>query len=134
MKRALINSLEPGRVCDVVDVGNEFEVADSFTWIDCPDDISRSHTYNEATGEFKSFDLLTLPGFTEEGYKVARTIAYGAIGNQLDMIYKEIQATGSLSATGPWATHVANVKATIPKDDPAAVQAWNEWWASQQNI
>jgi len=121
MKKALLNSLEPGRVCDVVDLGNEFEVADSFRWIDCPDDTSTSHTYNESSGEFIEFDVLTQPGFAENAYKVARAVAYTGIGDQLDMLYKEILANGTISASGPWATHIATVKSQIPKDDPAAV-------------
>jgi hypothetical protein len=125
MKKALINSLEPGRVCDVVDVGNEFEVADTFSWIECPDDTVSSHSYNETTGTFTAFDILSMPGFAENAYKVARTIAYTEIGNQLDMLYKELQATGTISRDGPWATHIASVKAAIPKDDPAAVLIWN---------
>jgi len=39
----------------------------------------------------------------------------------LDMLYKEILANGTISASGPWATHIATVKSQIPKDDPAAV-------------
>ena len=125
MKRALINSLEPGRVCDVVDIGNEFEVADTFTWVDCPDDIISSHTYDATTGTFTAFDILSMPGFTENAYKIARSIAYTDIGNQLDMLYKELQATGTISNVGPWSTHITAVKGAIPKDDPAAVLAWN---------
>ena len=34
-------------------------------------------------------------------------------------------ATGTISNTGPWATHISTVKAAIPKDDPAAVLEWN---------
>jgi hypothetical protein len=125
MKRALINSLEPGRVCEVVDPGNEFEVSSELSWIDCPDDTTTLHTHNVETGEFTPFDILTSPGFAENAYKVARMIAYKSPGEQLDMLYKELQATGTVSADGPWATHVATVKANIPKDDPAAVLAWN---------
>jgi hypothetical protein len=132
MKRALINSLEPGRVCQVVEVGQEFEVADTFSWVDCPDDVTSSHSYNQETNEFVPFDIVAQPGFAENGYKIARSIAYKSIGDQLDMIYKEVMANGSISADGVWAQHVAVVKATIPKDDPAAVQAWNEqYWLDQ---
>lgn len=131
MKRALINSLEPGRVCEIREVGEEFEVADTFSWIDCADDVTTSHKYDQESGEFKPFDIVSQPGFAEEGYKVARTIAYGPIGNQLDMLYKELKNTGTISPNGEWAQHVANVKVAIPKDDPAAVQAWNEWYISQ---
>ena len=121
MKRALLSSMEPGRVCEVVELGNEFEVADSFRWVDCPGDTVTSHTYDESSGEFIPFDPLTQPGFAENGYKVARAAAYTSVGNQLDMLYKEISANGTISASGPWASHVASVKAAIPKDDPAAV-------------
>lgn len=132
MKRALINSLEPGRVCEVRNPGEEFEVADTFSWIDCPDDVTTTHTYMP-DGTFKPFDPLELPGFKENGYKVARAIAYNPIGEQLDMIYKEVLATGSISADGPWAQHITSVKAEIPKDDPAAVLAWNQRYLEQQN-
>lgn len=132
MKKALLNSLEPGRVCDVVDIGKEFEVADTFTWVDCPDDTLTSHTYNATTGEFIPFNPLAQPGFAENGYKVARQIAYTEVGNQLDMLFKELQATGTISNVGPWATHIASVKAAIPKDDPAAVLAWNQQYTANQ--
>lgn len=125
MKKALLHSAEIGRVCEVVESGQEFEVSSEFSWIDCPDDVISSHTYDPITETFKAFDILTMPGFAENAYKIARSIAYTDVGNQLDMLYKEITATGSISINGPWMTHIATVKANIPKDDPAAVLAWN---------
>lgn len=125
MKQALISSLEIGRICEVVADGEEFEVSSDFTWISCPDEITTRDTYNPETGEFKVFDILSMPGFAENAYKIARTIAYTSVGNQLDMLYKELQASGTISLDGPWAQHIATVKDTIPKDDPAAVLAWN---------
>jgi hypothetical protein len=124
MKRALINSLEPGRICDIVDVGNEFEVAATLSWIDCPDDATTMDIHDTESGEIVKFDILKTPGI-ENAYKVARTIGYKPIGDQLDMLFKELQATGTISADGPWASHVASIKAAIPKDDPAAVLEWN---------
>ena len=125
MKKALINSLERGRICEVVEIGQEFEVSDDFTWIDCPDEVDTLYKYDVETGEFIPFDILTHPGFVENAYKVARSIAYTGVGTQLDMIYKELQETGAISIDGPWASHIASVKSAIPKDDPAAVLAWN---------
>ena len=125
MKRALIHSEEPGRICDIVEPGAEFEVHPNFTWIDVPDDTTNADRYNVDTGEVIKYNILEDPVFVQNGYMVARAIAYGSLGNQLDMIFKEIQATGSISSTGPWSTHVQSVKDTIPKDDPAAVLAWN---------
>lgn len=125
MKRALVSLIEIGRVCDVVEVGSEFETTKDFKWVDCPDDVITSHKYNDETGEFTPYNPVALPGFAEEGYKVARQIAYKGVGEQMDMMFKELAATGTISPDGPWATHIATVKATIPKDDPEAVMEWN---------
>ena len=125
MKRALLSHVEPSRVCDVVDVGNEFETSPELYWVDCPDEVDSTWSFDLETQEFKPWDPLTQPGFAENAYKVARQIAYLSTGDQLDMLYKELQATGTISSTGPWATHIQSVKATIPKDDPAAVLEWN---------
>ena len=48
------------------------------------------------------------------------------------MIYKELTANGTLSAAGPWASHIAEVKQAIPKDDPAAVHEWNQAYVAAQ--
>ena len=130
--RALIHVTEPGRICDIRPIGEEFEVHEDFSWIDVPDGTSTSDTYNE-DGTITKFDITKLPGFAENAYKVARTIAYTDIGNQLDMLYKELQTTGTISNSGPWATHIAGVKTAIPKDDPMAVHEWNiQYWESIQ--
>lgn len=122
--RALINSSEPGRICEIRQVGEEFEVHSAFQWVDVPDGTTTHDTYNH-DGTITKFDVLQVPGFAENAYKVARTIAYSGIGEQLDMLYKELQNTGTISNSGPWATHIASVKSIIPKDDPQAVHEWN---------
>jgi hypothetical protein len=124
MKRALLHSLEPGRICDIVNPGSEFEVHANFSWIDVPDDTTFADRWDPETNTVIKFTPLADPAFVTNGYKVARTIAYGSVGDQLDLLYKEIQATGTISATGTWAQHIANVKQAIPKNDPAAVLAW----------
>ena len=51
-------------------------------------------------------------------YKTDRTTngstKYDEIGNQLDMLYKDIVA-GKLDTTGTWATHIKAVKDANPK-------------------
>ena len=51
-------------------------------------------------------------------YKTDRTrngsTVYASIGDQLDMLYKDIVA-GKLDTTGTWATHVKAVKDANPK-------------------
>jgi hypothetical protein len=125
MKRALITSNEPGRICEVVDSGNEFEVHNAFSWVDVPDDTTTNDIYNADTGEITKLQPWEVPGFAEDGYRVARQIGYGGIGDQLDMLFKEVMATGTISNTGAWATHISGIKSTIPKDDPQAIHEWN---------
>lgn len=131
--RALIHQGELGRICEIRNPGEEFEVHDAFSWVDVPDGTTTHDTYND-DGTITKFDITALPGFAENAYQVARGIAYTSVGNQLDMLFKEVQATGTISNTGPWATHIASVKAAIPKDDPQAVYEWNvRHWQSIQN-
>lgn len=130
MKKALLHKLEPGRICEITDV--EFEVHENFYWVEVPDDTQTSDTYNE-DGTITKFNPILQPGFAEHAYIVARGIGYGSLGNQLDMLFHELNSTGTISADGPWATHIASVKASIPKNDPEAVMAWNQaYWQSLQ--
>ena len=55
--------------------------------------------------------------FTNNG--VARSVAYGQIGQQLDMLYHELKNNGSISTDGDWFQHITNVKSIIAK--PVAV-------------
>ena len=126
MKRALLHTLEPGRICDIVDTGNEFEVHANFSWVDVPDDTTTTDRWNTETNTVIKHSMLNDPVFREHGWKVARAIAYGSPGEQLDMLFKEMQATGTISAAGPWAQHIVNVKTSLPKDNPEAIVAWNE--------
>jgi hypothetical protein len=134
MKRALISRIEVGRICEVVEQGKDFEVSPDFFWMNCPDDITTHDTIDMPTGKWVKFDPVKQPGFAESGYKVARAIAYKSVGEQLDMIYKEVAENGKVSPDGPWATHISNVKSAIPKDDPEAVMAWNRQFAEQQRL
>lgn len=125
MKRILISSLEPNRICDVVDPGNEFEVHETFSWIDGPDIVTNNTRYNSDTGEFWEYDPVTDPGFIANGWVVARGIAYTPVGNQLDMLYRELRDTGTISTSGAWFQHIVSVKTSVPKDNPQAVHDWN---------
>ena len=128
MKKVLTNINEPGRVLEVVEPGEEFETHPDFIWVDCDNNnvtIESTYTIGEnGEYEWQEFNLVHMEIFQQQGYKIARMLAYQDVGEQLDMIYKELMATGTLSSTGDWATHITNVKNTIPKDDPQAVQQW----------
>jgi hypothetical protein len=133
MLSALIHSQEPGRICDIVPIGQEFEVHSNFSWVNVPDGTTTLDSYDPATNTVTTFDIAQQPGFAENAYRVARTIEYGSIGDQLGMLHDELISTGTISPTGPWATMVSTAKANIPKNDPQAVQAWNQQqWAAIQ--
>ncbi len=122
MLAALLHTTEPGRICELVIPGKEFEVHENFKWVYVPDDTTVHDRYN-ADGTITKWDPLTAPG-ADQAHIIARTMAYGSIGEQLSMLHAELMQTGTISKDGPWATHINNVKATIPKGDPAAAFAW----------
>ena len=66
-------------------------------------------------------DTATMPTEEEVNAKIAelevmedRQIAYGSIGEQLDLLYKDLVA-GNLDETGEWAKFIKNVKDSNPK-------------------
>jgi hypothetical protein len=124
MAQALLHTLEPGRICQVVPDGQQFDVHANFSWVSVPDDTTTADRY--INGEVVKYNVLDDSTFQQHGYKVARGIKYGSLGDQLDMLYHELQTTGSISATGPWASHITATKNAIPKDNPAAVLQWNQ--------
>jgi len=89
-------------------------------------------TINDATGAFKKdgskvelvqseIDSARVTLDAEAAankYKIDRTTdgskTYAHIGDQLDMLYKDIVA-GKLDTTGTWATHIKAVKDANPK-------------------
>jgi hypothetical protein len=113
MKKALVT--ENGIVTDIVNQGEEFEVAglgETFMWVDCPDDLS--DTAVMVNGEFVDEPQRGAP------FHMRRRVEYGSIEDQLDMMYKDM-----LNGTTLWQDHVTAVKALVPKpaegepDDPS---------------
>tara|TARA_R100000426_G_scaffold2575_1_gene4242 strand:+ start:1686 stop:2033 length:348 start_codon:yes stop_codon:yes gene_type:complete len=49
-----------------------------------------------------------------DSYRTKRRESYASLGDQLDMLYKDIVA-GKLDTTGTWATHIKTVKDANPK-------------------
>ena len=66
-------------------------------------------------------ETATMPTEEEVNAKIAeleviqdRQTAYGSIGDQLDLLYKDLVA-GNLDETGEWAKFIKNVKDSNPK-------------------
>ena len=125
MLKALLHVQEPGRICEVVNVGQEFEVHENFSWVSVPDGTTTMDRWDTENNVVIKYDPLAVPGFAENAYRVARGIAYKSPGEQLDMLFHELSANGNISTSGAWFQHISNVKSTIPKDDPQAVHEWN---------
>ena len=105
-KKCIVN--EGGRITDVCEAGDEFEIYDgedaTIIWMDIPDDF----TYNEQTsrvinGDFVNVRLLE----STFSLTIARKVAYGEIGEQLDMQYRD-----KINNTTEWEDYVTAAKAS----------------------
>lgn len=107
MKRVLLDYR--GLINEVVEVGAEFPVYDgedaAMKWVLCPhDDVTGLWHYSEGqwVAPHQKIDY---------DQNMKRKIAYGDIGEQLDMLYHDIK-NGNLE-NGEWVKNVENVKANI---------------------
>jgi len=132
-KQALVNR-HTGGLTDIIDEADKFEVYEGndaeFKWCDVPDDTTYDHYMVNGVVIHRSEneDL-------RDNALVDRMLAYGDVGEQLDMQYRDV-----LNGTTEWKDHVANVKATTTKpdsiaaftQDPKKIQlvgrnAWDPW-------
>ena len=124
MKKALIGY--QGWVQDIREPGEEFEIYNgpdaSIQWVDAPDEITLDWTLEWSPQQQQMIWVERDGPYTQDSE--ARRVAYGEVGEQLDMLYHEIQESGSISASGPWASHVSTVKSMIPA--PAAPELITE--------
>ena len=114
MKSALLHNQEPGRICQIVDAGSEFPVHPNFSWVSVPDDTTETDKWDVENETVIKYNLLEEPVFISQGYKLARGIAYGTIGDQLDMLWHAID-TNSLNKTSDFYTAIKAVKDAYPK-------------------
>lgn len=132
-KVAIVNAYT-GQLSDICDEADKFEIYEGpdadIKWCEVPDDATYEHVMvNGVVIHHSEQEDLRV------GAVIDRELAYGPIGEQLDMMYKD-RADGGTR----WADHVANVKATttapgsIPEfvEDPKKVQlvgrkAWDPW-------
>jgi len=114
MKKVLVGY--QGYIHQIEEPGDEFPIYNGpdakFTWMDAPDEVTLDWTLEFSPSQNKSIWVERDAPAADPA--VARKVAYGTIEEQLDMIYHELQDTGTLSATGPWASHITLVKNTLP--------------------
>lgn len=109
-KKCLVTCL--GTIMEIVDPGQEYEIYEgegaTIKWIDCSNDsvtldwIMKAGVFVERSGPTIDFSL-------------RRKVAYGDVGAQLDMQYKD-----ALNGTTTWKDHIAAVKAAnaAPSEQP----------------
>ena len=67
--------------------------------------------------EIQRFGFFTgLQQVYDTQYQRDREQVYPKIGSQLDMLWHELNASGSISATGEWFNTIKGVKDTYPKE------------------
>lgn len=124
MKKALIGY--QGWVQDIREPGEEFEIYNgpdaSIQWVDAPDEITLDWTLEWSPQQQQMIWVERDGPYTQDSE--ARRVAYGEVGEQLDMLFHELQESGSISASGPWASHISTVKSMIPA--PAAPELITE--------
>lgn len=119
MKKVLVGF--QGYIHQIEEPGDEFPIYNGpdakFTWVDAPDEVTLDWTLEYSPSQGKSVWVeRDAPAADPE---IARRVAYGTIEQQLDMIYHELQDTGTLSKDGPWASHITMVKNTLPAPEVA---------------
>lgn len=100
-KKVLVTYM--GAIMEIVDPGKEYEIyiGDDATlkWMDCSDD-SITLDWIMKAGVFVKNDAAPID------FTLRRKVAYGDVGAQLDMQYKDL-----LNGTTTWKDHIAAVKA-----------------------
>ena len=134
MAKYAIVQKETGQISDIVDEADKFDVYEgadaTMKWCEVPDNTTYEHTMINGVccARADCEDLRV-------GQELERVNAYGDLGAQLDMQYKD-----QLNGTTTWKDHIANVKASIAApstiaefvEDPKKVQlegraAWDPW-------
>lgn len=134
MAKVAICNRTTGQLSDICDEADKFEIYEGpdaeMKWVSVPDDCTYEHVMvNGVVIHHSEQEDLRLSAVVD------RELAYGPIGEQLDMQYKD-----SLDGGTRWRDHIAAVKASttsptsIPEfvEDPKKVQldgraAWDPW-------
>lgn len=111
MKKALMDYT--GYVADVVDPGEEYDLflgrGCAQMWVNAPDDITKAWTLEWSPSASDMIWVKRTETYTDPA--TARQVAYGQIGEQLDMLYKDLAAGRALDAEDAiWFNHIKQVK------------------------
>jgi len=114
-KKCLVSFL--GTIMEIVEPGQEYEIYEgdgaTMKWVDCSND-SVNLNWIMRNGAFVERDEPPVD------YAMRRRIAYGDVGEQLDMQYRD-----AVNGTTEWKDHIAAVKAANapPSEQPDYTEA-----------
>lgn len=115
MKKALIGY--QGWVQQIVEPGQDYDIYNgpdaTIQWVDAPDEITLDWTLEYSPSKRTMVWVERDGPFTNNS--VARKVAYGEYGQQLDMLFHEIRTNGTISQDGEWFQHISAIKSIIPK-------------------
>lgn len=104
-----------GYIHQIVEPGEDFEIYNgpdaAIQWVDAPDDVTEDWTLEYSPSQ-KQMVWVKRTGAYQDP-EVARKVAYGDIGEQLDMLYKDLSDGGSR-----FIDHIRAVKESLPAPAP----------------
>lgn len=106
-----------GYISEIRNPGEEYEIYEgpdaTLAWVDAPDNVTLDWTLEWSPSQQDMVWVERDGSYTDTA--VARQVAYGQVGEQLDMLYHELKETGSISQNGTWYQHITMVKDVIDK-------------------
>lgn len=119
MKKALIDK-RFNLVVQIIDLSNgevEFETAPDLIWKPCPNNCETGWKWDAPNESYIDPHAHSRDEFGNpvEPFVMQRMRAYPPMGDQMDMLFKEIRDTGTISADGQWFKSVQWVKDNVPK-------------------
>ena len=121
MKKALVDFT--GYVADIVDPGDEYTLffgrGCSQMWVNAPDNITNSWTLEWSPTANDMIWVERVEAYSDP--MTIRKVSYGEVGQQLDMLYRDLAAGKTLNAAdAEWFNHVKTVKENTVK--PSSVE------------
>lgn len=117
MKKALIDT-RSWTVVQIIEADQqEFETTSDFIWKPCSDRCESAWIYDNSLGEYTDPHAHSRDEFGNpvEPFVMQRMRSYPPMGDQLDMLFKEIKNTGVISTDGEWFKSIQFVKDNIAK-------------------
>lgn len=118
MKKVLIGY--QGWVQEIRNPGEEFEIYEgpdaNMAWVDAPDEVTLDWTLEWSPSQQKMVWVERDGPYTDNS--VARKVAYGDVGEQLDMLFHELKTSGNITRDGQWFQHISQIKSMIEPPPP----------------